>query len=261
MEGLMRIALRSGIVAWALAAAVLFACGKKEKAEPPAPAATGVATDTSTAPVATAPSAATPEAPAAAPGTPAPAAPEAPAADRAAPAADRAAPAAALAPADVDAYRRGQETELARVEKLLAELAAAKDDAEKEGIVAQLNNRAASEEQGAQAAKMDVVRYRAVSATVDDMIMRWRRSVFVSRMMQDTTRIATLPPEKQAQVRAALAAAKTPYAGLPQETIDAVAPRVAELDSLHVITGSLVNQAVRAAKAPAEGGSDDSGGH
>lgn len=253
----MRSAFRSMILVLALAAAGLLACGKKEKVEPPAPAATGTATDSSTAPVATAPFAATPAAPAAAPGTPAPATPEAPAADRGAPA-PASAPGAAVTPADVDAYRRGQEAELARVEKLLGELAAAKDGAEKEGILAQLNNRAASEEHGAQAAAMDVSRYRAVSATVDDMIMRWRRSVFVSRMVQDTTRIATLPPERQTQVRAALATAKTPYAGVPQETIDAVAPRVAELDSLHVITGSLVNQAVRAAKAPAGGGS---GGH
>jgi len=254
----MHIAFRPTILVFALAAAGLLACGKKEKAEPPAPAAIGTAADSSTAPVATAPFAAAPAAPAAAPGAPAPATPEAPAAERGAPApAPAPAAAVAVAAADVDAYRRGQEAELARVEKLLDELAAAKDDAEKEGIVAQLNNRTASEEHGAQAAVMDLARYRAVSATVDDMIMRWRRSVFVSRMVQDTTRIATLSPERQAQVRAALAAAKTPYAGLPQETIDAVAPRVAELDSLHVITGSLVNQAVRAAQAPAGGG----GGH
>jgi len=103
---------------------------------------------------------------------------------------------------------------------------------------------------------VEIPRYQAVSATIEDMIVRWRRSLLVSRMTADTTRIATLPPERQAQMRAAIAAAKTPYTGLPPATVAAVAPRVAELDSLHVIAGALVNQALRAAKGgPDAGGS------
>jgi hypothetical protein len=51
-------------------------------------------------------------------------------------------------------------------------------------------------------------------------------------------------------MRAALAAAKAPYTGLPPETVASVVPRVSELDSLHVIVGALVNQATRAAGAP-----------
>ncbi len=285
----MRNTLRIGI-GFLLVATAALACGRKEKAEP---AATGAATESGPAAGAGAAGAgadsgAVPGAQFGAPGTtldPAAARPAAEIAADSAAAGDAGVAAAGAAgagaaatakgtvpgvpavitPADVDAYRRGQKGELERVEKIITDLGTTTDEAEKKALLEQLNDRMASLEHGAQVSGMSSARYLAVSATIEDMIVRRRRADFVTRMGVDTTRIAGLPPERQAKIRAAIAAAETPYAGLPPATVAAVSPRVAELDSLHVITGSLVGQALRAANAPPDtaggGGGGGGGGH
>jgi hypothetical protein len=258
----MQSALRIGIGTLLVAATVL-ACGKKERNEPAAGAGTGAAAEigaaagagTDSGAVAAAPPGSAPADAAA--GISAPIAGDTAAAGGAAAAgAAGAGPGepAVITPADVDAYRRGQQAELERIERIIEEIGATTDEARKKELLGQLNDRTASLEHGARAAKMEDARYLAVSTTIEDMIVRWRRSQFVARMAADTTSLASLPPERQAKMRAAIAASQKPYAGLPPATVAAVSPRVAELDSLHVITGSLVTQTLRAAKGAPAGG-------